>query len=193
MAEVLCIKAVWLREIVEGRKKIEGRAGTVDRFARIEGGHVVFMCDDEDVSIERVDREWERGGADEGHDAEARAGRLSEEHHATNDDDASRRDRTTPEDQAWEATEECTQRRKQKEITKGERARARVAAVRHYPSLAAYLDGEGWRLCAPQLSGYEETLSAYRAIYPCEKVRERGGMVALELAEAEWINSAADE
>jgi ASC-1-like (ASCH) protein len=57
----------------------------------------------------------------------------------------------------------------------------RVAAVRHYPTLADYLDAEGWANVAPHLHSYEETAAAYRQFYSDAKIAAAGGMNAIQV------------
>jgi ASC-1-like (ASCH) protein len=56
-----------------------------------------------------------------------------------------------------------------------------VTAVRHYPDLYSFIDGEGFKKTSPHLSSREETIAAYHEFYPDELVAERGGMCALQI------------
>ena len=58
---------------------------------------------------------------------------------------------------------------------------AGAAAVRHYPSLPAYLEAEGWQNVAPHLHSFEETLAAYREFYSDAAVAAGGGMNAIQI------------
>jgi len=59
--------------------------------------------------------------------------------------------------------------------------RTKVTAVRHYPSLPAYLEAEGWQNVAPHLHSFEETLAAYREFYSDAAVAAGGGMNAIQI------------
>ena len=56
-----------------------------------------------------------------------------------------------------------------------------VTAVRHYPNLYAFIDGEGFKKTSPHLPTREATIAAYHEFYPDSLVEERGGMCALQL------------
>lgn len=65
-----------------------------------------------------------------------------------------------------------------------------VAAVRHYPDLASYLEAEGWERVAPHAGSAAGAARAYRAValedgtkvFSDERVAARGGIWAIELA-----------
>ena len=56
-----------------------------------------------------------------------------------------------------------------------------VTAVRHYPDLYSFIDGEGFKKTSPHLPTREATIEAYHEFYPDELVAERGGMCALQI------------
>jgi ASC-1-like (ASCH) protein len=66
--------------------------------------------------------------------------------------------------------------------------RARVIAIRHYPNLDSYIDGEGIEKIAPHLAkagpsnGRSAVKSAYLEIIPAEKIAHEGGVCALQLS-----------
>jgi len=71
----------------------------------------------------------------------------------------------------------------------GQSLQREVAAVRHYPTLEAYLSGVGWERAAPQASSFAEARELYLgvtmgpsvAVFAPARVRERGGINAIEL------------
>lgn len=50
----LRVKNPWFQEIKMGRKIIEGRAGTLEKFAKVVGCPIVFSCGDETLSVRAV-------------------------------------------------------------------------------------------------------------------------------------------
>lgn len=62
-----------------------------------------------------------------------------------------------------------------------------VVAVRHYPDLGSYLEGEGWEHVAPHTGSALEAVCAYRAVkmedgtrvFSVERVAARGGIWAI--------------
>lgn len=68
------------------------------------------------------------------------------------------------------------------------RVQARIKDVRHYPTLAQYIVGEGWEKIAPQTGSNAATAAAYAAIRSREgqqvfgekAIDDRGGVNAIE-------------
>lgn len=64
-----------------------------------------------------------------------------------------------------------------------------ICSVRHYDTLDAYLEAEGWKNAAPHLSSLEETKKAYAAIelpthekvFSEERIKRLGGINALHI------------
>ncbi len=74
----------------------------------------------------------------------------------------------------------------------GQRLSVKVAGVRHHPDLKTYLKEEGWKKTAPQAGSEAKAKAAYDEImmrrdgkeipvFGAERVKERGGVIAVEL------------
>jgi hypothetical protein len=69
------------------------------------------------------------------------------------------------------------------------RLTARVSAVRHYPTLDAYIEGEGWAAVAPHAGSDAAAAAAYYAVHRSDgtpvftddRIARSGGMSALVL------------
>ncbi len=64
---------------------------------------------------------------------------------------------------------------------KERRIPVRVLAVRHYPDLLTYLNTEGFEKVLPGKKTLQAAMDIYHEIYSDEKIREAGGMIALEI------------
>ncbi len=75
----------------------------------------------------------------------------------------------------------------------GQRLAAKVAGVRHHPDLKTYLKEEGWKKTAPQAGSEAGAEAAYGRVtarrdekevpvFSAERVKECGGVIAVELA-----------
>ncbi len=71
----------------------------------------------------------------------------------------------------------------------GKRLPATVTGIRHYKDLDTYIKKEGWKKVAPHAGGEKEAKAAYLAIknkegvtvYSDENVKEKGGVIAIEI------------
>lgn len=78
--------------------------------------------------------------------------------------------------------------RKNEKTGESEKLGVTIKAARHYATLEEYVDKEKWDKVAPHLRSKKETIDAYlgiknkkgEAIYGPERVKEKGGVTALE-------------
>lgn len=74
-------------------------------------------------------------------------------------------------------------------VSPGKKVKVIVEGVRHYADLDSYLAKEGWKKVAPHVKTEADAKAAYlsikdksgQSIYAPERVKEKGGIVALEI------------
>lgn len=58
----------------------------------------------------------------------------------------------------------------------------KVIAVRHYSTLYEFLDREGFNKVLPGIKSYTDAVSLYHQFYNDELIKNKGGMVAIEVS-----------